>query len=297
MNKKHQPEYSKIYERKRRQDGLNIRASFKKIRRFLRSLVKAGELPKVVYACLFVGLYKAMYGMSYRDLAAHFLIHPEDARYHGIHKDPSKSTLHAMVKRVAEMESNFFDDLLLQLVPAGKCAEDLCGDATGFSLNQYGVWSHAKYGTQSKKEFVKLHIIATITGTILSFVVTSSSCHDSTTFCEMFEKLPDGASNIVALDAGYDSNEIYDAIAAANRVPVIKPRKNGIARGNSPRSKCIRWYKERPDDFMEAYGKRNNVESLFSSMKKRMGTGVCSKLFSTQTFELFCRILCHNMTV
>ena len=51
------------------------------------------------------------------------------------------------------------------------------------------------------------------------------------------------------------------------------------------------------DEFLAAYAKRNNVESTFSSVKRKFGGSVKSKTFTAQVNEILCKILCSNLTV
>jgi hypothetical protein len=41
--------------------------------------------------------------------------------------------------------------------------------------------------------------------------------------------------------------------------------------------------------------KRNNVESTFSSVKRKFGGSVRSKQFTAQVNEILCKVLCYNL--
>ena len=51
------------------------------------------------------------------------------------------------------------------------------------------------------------------------------------------------------------------------------------------------------DEFLAAYAKRNNVESTFSSVKRKFGGSVKSKTFTAQVNEILCKVLCYNLAV
>jgi transposase len=51
------------------------------------------------------------------------------------------------------------------------------------------------------------------------------------------------------------------------------------------------------DEFLVHYHKRSNVESTFSSIKRKFGGAVQSKCFTAQVNEILCKILCHNLSM
>ena len=51
------------------------------------------------------------------------------------------------------------------------------------------------------------------------------------------------------------------------------------------------------DEFMEHYHKRSNVETTFSSIKKKLGETLKSKNKTAQINELLCKIIAYNITV
>ena len=50
-------------------------------------------------------------------------------------------------------------------------------------------------------------------------------------------------------------------------------------------------------EFLAAYHKRSNVESVFSAIKRTLGGSVRSKKFAAQMNEVLCKILAHNLIV
>jgi transposase len=51
------------------------------------------------------------------------------------------------------------------------------------------------------------------------------------------------------------------------------------------------------EEFLAAYAKRNNVESTFSSVKRKFGGSVRSKRFTAQVNEILCKVLCYNLSI
>ena len=58
----------------------------------------------------------------------------------------------------------------------------------------------------------------------------------------------------------------------------------------------LRFYEEHPRTFYKILRKRNNVESLFSSVKSRFKAMVRALKEHTQTVELLSKCICYNLT-
>jgi transposase len=53
----------------------------------------------------------------------------------------------------------------------------------------------------------------------------------------------------------------------------------------------------RQDGFQAHYHLRSNVESVFSSVKRKFGGAVRSKKQAAQVNEILCKILCYNLSI
>lgn len=51
------------------------------------------------------------------------------------------------------------------------------------------------------------------------------------------------------------------------------------------------------EEFLQHYHKRSNVESTFSSIKKKLGETLKSKNKTAQINELLCKMIAYNITV
>jgi hypothetical protein len=60
-------------------------------------------------------------------------------------------------------------------------------------------------------------------------------------------------------------------------------------------AKMFSYFKYRQEDFMKHYHKRSNVESTFSSVKRKFGDSVRSKTDTAMVNEVLCKLLCHNL--
>ena len=131
---------------------------------------------------------------------------------------PSKSCLHNAATTTADY--GWLHEII-EMQAGSHARGSLPGDSTGVAINRYADWEDAKRGLISRREFVKLHVMADSQGRkIVSCAVTRGRAHDSPVFREMFGKVPDG-TGCVMLDAGYDAVKNYKVIRDSGRRPVI----------------------------------------------------------------------------
>ncbi|MDI1495484.1 MAG: Transposase [Cenarchaeum symbiont of Oopsacas minuta] len=172
----------------------------------------------------------------------------------------------------------------------------LYGDSTGFVINGQRTWLDAKNGISSRRDYRKLHIVRAKNGMIIAHVVTDGRRHDAPVFEQMCKKIPQG-SGYVILDAAYLSHTICTLIEDMGRIPVIMPKKNIRVKGFDAMGRMLRWHRDDLQGFLKIYRKRSNVESTFSSMKRRLSGTLSARKLDTQKIELGFFVLCHNLHV
>jgi transposase len=136
------------------------------------------------------------------------------------------------------------------------------------------------------------------TGIVAAVKVTGSNAND----CPELPALLAATSQRfdvaeVSADKAYLSRSNLNAVEAAGAVPYIPFKSN--SKGNGPASWRKMWgcFIYRQDEFQAHYHLRSNVESVFSSVKRKFGGAVRSKKFVAQVNEILCKILCHNLAV
>ena len=235
-------------------------------------------------------IIKMQHRMSYRELASPREMHPDMFRMCRLKKTPSKSKLHTMSEMIMAGD-DFMHNLLRETI--GRSAFGNMATRLGLArMDDSTMYSTVTVPDSS----MQMHILANPDGAIVEFEATKGAAGDSPAFQRVFVRLPKG-SEIVALDAAYDSKANCTMIVRNGRVPVIHPRKNARCNGYDARAKMCQWAKNRPGEFERAYGIRNNIQSIFSSIKKRIGAFVRARSLPARTVEIFAMILCHNMTV
>lgn len=175
-------------------------------------------------------------------------------------------------------------------------------DATGFSTSTYACWFDHKYGQDKRvQRWVKAHaMVGTKTHVITALTVTEGHEND----CPQFTALLDATvangfrPKEVSADKAYLSNENLAAIEAAGAVPYIPFKSNSSPTGNTEAwQRLYHYFAGNRREFLAAYHKRSNVESVFSAVKRKFGGSVRSKLPASQFNEVLLKCLCHNLSM
>jgi transposase len=109
----------------------------------------------------------------------------------------------------------------------------------------------------------------------------------------------------VTADKAYSSYQNLQTIEAAGALPLIPFREGSVMVSKSHRvrnppaiwRKMLGYFLFQREDFCRKYNMRSNVETTFSSVKRKFGVAVRAKTFTAQTNEILCKILCHNLCV
>lgn len=173
-------------------------------------------------------------------------------------------------------------------------------DSTGFGTAVYRRWYDHKYGREMKEHgWVKAHASVGVTTNIVTAVrVTDSTAHDS-------PELPALVATTgrrfdiaeVSADKAYLSHDNLAVIEAAGALPYVPFKSNSKGDGSAAWRRMWGLFMYRHDEFLAHYHARSNVESTFSSVKRKFGGAVRSKQFVAQVNEVLCKILCHNLSM
>lgn len=179
---------------------------------------------------------------------------------------------------------------------------DLAADATGFATSTYARWYDHKYGQDKRvQRWVKAHAMVGVkTHVITALKVTEGHEND----CPQFTNLLSATTSSgfkpkeVSGDKAYLSNENLMAIEAAGATPLIPMKSNSSPTGESEAwQRLFHHFACNRREFLAAYHKRSNVESVFSAVKRKFGGSVRSKLLAAQFNEVVLKCLCFNLTM
>ena len=90
-------------------------------------------------------------------------------------------------------------------------------------------------------------------------------------------------------DSAYDAEFLHEFCFDNGIQTFIKPRKN--AKRGFYRRKQMKRYSD------EEYHQRSLIESGFGSLKRKYGGSVSGKGFISLKSEIFCKAICHNLSL
>jgi transposase len=206
-----------------------------------------------------------------------------------------------------EMES--MTPYLKQLIgessmPLKAIESDFAADSSGFATGQFPRWFDAKYGEPMKQhEWLKVHVMCGVkTNIVTSVEVSGAHANDSPYLKPLLATTTSNGFKVKELsaDKGYDSFNNRCLVLVKGGIPYI-PFREGEKNKPNPSGKGELWkrmyhfYKFNEAEFKEHYHKRSNVETVFSMIKAKFGERLRSKTQTSQTNEVLCKILCHNL--
>lgn len=172
-------------------------------------------------------------------------------------------------------------------------------DSTGFGTQSFYRHYSAKYGhEQVTRDYLKLHgMVGTKTNVIVNARVTDRNTNDSPMLPELVcETAQHFNVAQVAADKGYSSRANLEVIASVGAKPFVAFKANASGKSISPLwNKLFHYFQLNTDEYMARYHTRSNVESTFSSMKRKFGDIIRSKTDVARRNELLLKCLCHNL--
>lgn len=175
----------------------------------------------------------------------------------------------------------------------------LAGDGTGFRFHGPGSWQMVRFHRRSKKRDHRKAYLLVETGRgrekfVYDYRLDDSGRAEVHQAKEVLADLPDDTRE-VALDAGHDARDLYEAVESNGAVPVIKPRKGARTGRINARGRAIRDRLRRPTRWRRRYRRRVIVESVNSSLKRRFGARLRSRGVWNQRREFGLRVVVYNL--
>ena len=106
--------------------------------------------------------------------------------------------------------------------------------------------------------------------------------------------LPQGKGYLIA-DSAYIGKKNCQTVRDTGRRPIMRPKSNSRIKGFNALAEMLRFCRDHPGTFYRLVALRNNVESVFSSMKERFGAVVRAVRERAQCTELLSMAICYNM--
>lgn len=206
--------------------------------------------------------------------------------------------------------------------------ENFAIDSSGFPISKYANWfEHKHKGKKKPKEgeeplsppetdpedpehrsrqlWVKLHIMVGVRTQIITSVVTTTGNRNDCPFLPGLVKATgkNFTMKLVAADKGYVSEENILAIIGAgaeariafksNNVPQAPTKKDPHA--HSKWNRLLALYTLERETFLKTYHVRSLSETVFSQLKRVLGSLLRAKTAEGQIAEALLRVLAHNI--
>lgn len=172
-------------------------------------------------------------------------------------------------------------------------------DSTGIKLYNSGEWIREKH--KKRKPFLKLHIaVNTATKQAVSVAITEDSIGDHPMALPLIEEAQQiGKVSTALLDGAYDVHKLWTALEKRGIKPVIRLRKNASPNGLNLRARMVRERNMLSQEVWaqkHGYGQRWQVETWFSSYKRRFGEHCYSTKPANMLHEIILKtILCNKL--
>jgi transposase len=197
-------------------------------------------------------------------------------------------------------------------LPLKSVERDFAVDSSGFSTGVYQKWVDAKWGSArtvygekipnevNRKDWVKVHLMCGVKTNIVTAVeITHAHAGDSPQFAPLLNATAENFPiQSVMGDKGYSAEKNLKLVLLKGGQPYIAFKKNATAtnrRSGSVWKRLFLQYQYNQERFMDCYHRRSNVETTFSMIKRKFGERLRSKTVVSQTNEVLCKVLCHNL--
>jgi len=220
---------------------------------------------------------------TYRDLVEILKI-SEIPMYIGLKKIPHHTTLVKFAKKIKPK-------MLSLLLPYRK-AKTVGLDGTGFEVDNKSLHYQIRTERTSYRKYIKLGISADLDKQlIMRQTINKGPRNDQKDFMSLVKDIK---TNFVCADKGYDSYKNHKiVIKDLSARSLIKSRNYGNNKIPRPNVKYRRRSIEEFDD--KIYHQRSKVETIFSVIKRKYGSCLRARTFSTQKKEVLCKLIAYNV--
>jgi transposase len=206
-------------------------------------------------------------------------------------------------KVTAFHESPAFTPILRELIavsarPLRAVETEFAIDSSGFSSSKFERWFDHKYGvTRQKCVWIKVHVSVGVQTNIVTAVrILDKDAADCPQFVPLLEETAATFKiGEFSGDKAYASLENFEAVAGFGGAGFFAFKTNATGGVGGMFEQMFHYFQFRRDDFLKHYHKRSNVESTFSSVKRKFGDSVRSKTDTAMVNEVLCKFLAHNI--
>ena len=229
---------------------------------------------------------KIYLNMTYREIMDFVSFSSGLRSYLKIKKSPNYSTLQKFFKK---MPTDMFERITEQIIRHLRIKPKLIAlDGTGFT-NDYADKYYAQIRGKERKSFTKCHVVVDVDSRIILYSqATKGPRHDTKFAIAAIRSLKKYYVDYIIADKAYDTNKIRECINeeinASDQIPLKSNFKHGWYRRLS-----LKTFDE------EIYSRRNNVESIFSVIKRKFSGTNKSKHTRLQNKETRLKTAIYNI--
>jgi len=250
---------------------------------------------------VFCAVQKAYSQLSLRRAASLFKNAEERAQ---LERAPHFNAPSKLLNR-ADVTPLLHELLTASAVPLASIEHDFAVDSSGFRTTGFGAYCAGKYGQVKPHEFLKAHImVGANTHVITRAIITHGSGSDSPHFAPLVRDTSAAGFKLgeVTADKAYSSRLNLNVVREHGGIAYIPFKSNttGTGRGKGGGMtwlKAFHFFQYHREEFDAKYHKRSNVESVFSSIKRKLGETLKSRNKVAQENELLCKLIAYNITV
>jgi transposase len=189
--------------------------------------------------------------------------------------------------------------IALSSLPLKAIETEFAVDSSGFSSSKFDRWFDEKWGRmRSEHAWVKAHAM---TGTT-TLVVTAAEIlgKNSPDAPQLPALVKETAKNFtireVAGDKSYPSTDNFQAVEDAGGTAYFSFKSNTTGGIGGIYERMYHLFCLNKEEYLCRYHRRSNVESLFSSVKRKFGDFVRSKTDTAMRNEVLAKLVCSNVS-
>lgn len=239
---------------------------------------------------IFLYLMKIKRKLTLRDLVDE-LLDSNIVDYIRLPRVPNFSTLSYFLTSLPSRVLMVLDEAVQHILPAYDSA---IIDSTGFECTHPSHYYCTRINTPYPVDgFYSLHaVIDQRDGYVRSCKTSAKKIHDAITLRPLVKKLKQKLRVLYA-DRGYDSEKNYKFLVEKLDCTPLILQKNIL----KPLEKCKGKYRREIREVFDygEYLKRNKIEGIFSTIKRKYGSNLTTKGTSNQQKELALKIILYNL--
>jgi transposase len=214
----------------------------------------------------------------------------------------SKVPHHCHISRTLESDdvTPILEALIVQSsLPLKAIETEFAVDSTGFSASKFDRWYNEKYGRmEGEHTWVKAHAMTgTTTHVVTSVIILDKHSADSPQFPALVKETAQNFTiRQVSGDKAYTGEENFQAAKDVNGRAYFCFRSNATGNIGGLYERMYHLFCLNKEAYLERYHRRSNIESVFSSVKRKFGDSVRSKTPTAMKNEVLAKLVCHNIS-